>query len=45
MLAHIGDAWDVHGLATDRIVRMKQEYQRQCVQLGNKPIGCKTGWK
>jgi hypothetical protein len=38
-------AGDVHGLTADRIRLMKEVFARGCAGLGNKPLGCKEGWK
>ena len=45
MLNHIGAGMTTHGFASDRIERMKQAFARECADHGNKPIGCKDGWK
>lgn len=45
MLNHFGDSSDPHGYAHERIELMKQEYANVCARSGNKPVGCKEGWK
>jgi hypothetical protein len=45
MLGHAGDGSDAHGFARDRIANMKQVFATGCSKMGNKPIGCKDGWK